>query len=59
MLLQMTWADIAAANFFTWAPMLGIPMNNEKFPKLKALTDRVEASPKIAAYIEKRPKTPF
>jgi len=30
-----------------------------KFPKLKALTKKVEALPKIAAWIAKRPATPF
>ena len=58
-LLQMTWADIEIAQFFTWPRVMGIVIDYEKVPKLTALKDRVESSPKIAAWIAKRPDTPW
>ncbi len=36
---------------------MGIDMNLEKAPKLKALKERVETHPKVAEWLEKRPKT--
>lgn len=56
---EMTWADIAIAQSLTWPAMAGVTVNYDKIPKLKALKDRVESSPKIAAWIAKRPESPF
>ena len=56
----MTLADIA---FFTTMEMFLIPGKNEngldKFPKLKALNERLAAEPKIAAWVKARPQTPW
>jgi len=57
---ELTWADLTFINFVEWlVSMGGIPNPLEKFPTLAALDDRVRKVPKIAAWIEKRPKTPF
>ena len=53
----MTWGDLAFLNFTSWVVMAGAPDFLDKFPKLKALKERVETQPKIAAWIAKRPKT--
>jgi len=53
----MTWADLAFLNFTGWVVMAGAPDFLDKYPKLKALKERVENQPKIAAWIAKRPKT--
>ncbi|XP_048392544.2 hematopoietic prostaglandin D synthase-like [Stegostoma tigrinum] len=55
---SVTWAD------FHWA-VCSITLTNlnvdilHNYPKLSALKERVEALPKIAAWIERRPKTPL
>ena len=55
----MTWADLALTLAVDWPVMMGMTVPWEKAPKLKALCERVEALPKIAAWHEKRPKTNF
>ncbi|XP_043530344.1 hematopoietic prostaglandin D synthase-like isoform X2 [Chiloscyllium plagiosum] len=56
--VKVTWAD------FHWA-VCSITLTNlnvdvlHNYPKLLALKERVEALPKIAAWIERRPKTPL
>jgi len=56
---KITWADMQFLNHVGWVamPMAGAADALDKFPKLKALKHRVETRPKIAAWIEKRPKT--
>ncbi|XP_067902116.1 hematopoietic prostaglandin D synthase-like [Heterodontus francisci] len=55
---SVTWAD------FHWA-VCSITLTNlnvdilQNYPKLSALKERVENLPKIAAWIEQRPKTPL
>lgn len=56
---ELTWADIAFMNFVQWTAMGGAVNPLAKFPKLAALDERVKKLPKIAAWIEKRPKTEF
>jgi len=56
---ELTWADIGFANFVEWTGMGGAVNPLAKFPKLTALNDKVRKLPKIAAWIEKRPKTEF
>jgi len=56
---EVTWADIAFMNFVQWTAMGGAVNPLTKFPKLTALDDRVKKIPKIAAWLEKRPKTEF
>jgi glutathione S-transferase len=55
-------ADIAVFNCLNHlVPMANLdpPFNCSEYPKLQALSDRVKANPKIAAWIAKRPETPF
>jgi len=56
---ELTWADIAFINFVQWTAMGGATNPLEKFAKLRALDEKVRKLPKIAAWIEKRPKTEF
>jgi len=56
---ELTWADIAFINFVQWTAMGGAVNPLAKYPKLAALDERVRKLPKIAAWIEKRPKTEF
>jgi len=57
---ERTWADLAFINFVQWTiGMAGATNPLEKFPKLAALDERVKKLPKIAAWLEKRPKTDF
>lgn len=53
----LTWADLAFLSIAGWIKMSGGEAVAEKHPKLKALKARVEALPKIAAWIAKRPVT--
>ena len=57
--LQMTWADIAFTDGCSWVSSIGLKFSEEKTPKLKALTKRVESHPKIAEWIKNRPETPM
>lgn len=56
---ELTWADLAFTIFVGWTAMVSDGSALDKFPKLKALKDRVEHLPKIADWIAKRPKTEF
>jgi len=56
---ELTWADIAFMNFVQWTAMGGAVNPLAKFPKLAALDERVKKLPKIAKWIEARPKTDF
>ena len=56
----MTLADVAFLNMgAVILRMSNDPSIPDKFPKLKALTEKVKALPKIAKWIEERPKTDF
>jgi len=54
---ELTWPDLIFYNYVDWMGLMcGIdPLS--KHPKLAALKARIEKQPKIAAWIEKRPKT--
>jgi glutathione S-transferase len=55
---ELTWADLAFITFVGWTALAaGGADTLTKHPKLKALKDRVEALPKIKAWLESRPKT--
>lgn len=54
---KISWADMLFLNSVGWLTMAVAADALDKFPKLKALKHRVETRPKIAAWIEKRPKT--
>jgi len=57
---QLTWADIA---YFAMSEAIAIVKEAhaqmDVYPKLKALREKVSKVPKIAAWLEKRPKTTF
>ena len=55
---NMTWCDILFTHWVSWVPD-GVKVTPpfDKFPKLKALTQRVESHPKIAEWLKKRPVT--
>ena len=55
----MTVADFSVAHFLTFPGVLGVNNNLDNYPKLKALKQRVDSLPKIAAWIAKRPETPY
>jgi len=54
----ITWADMLFTHWMLWLPN-GVKVTPplDKYPKLKALTERVQANPKIAAWMKKRPVT--
>jgi glutathione S-transferase len=54
---SMTVADIGFLDLCSWITTTGVTVPLEKAPKLKALHDKVEAHPKIAAWIKNRPVT--
>ena len=56
---QMTLADIEVSIGLDWLEIIGLKVNFDDFPKLKAMRERVDAQPAIAAWIAKRPKTDF
>jgi glutathione S-transferase len=56
---ELTWADLALINFLSWVDLGEGGDQVAKYPKLKALRGKVEGLPKIKAWIDKRPKTPF
>ena len=53
----MTVADISVAHRLGAPANVGLDCQLDAVPKLKALKQRVESSPKIAAWIAKRPQT--
>lgn len=55
----LTLADLAYLSIISWVKMSGNEAILDKYPKLKAIVGRIEASPKIAAWIKKRPVTEF
>jgi len=55
---SLTWADVYFLNVCEYALYMG-QADLENFSKLKALKERVEAVPQIAAWIKERPKTSF
>jgi len=56
---ELTWADLSFIVLVSWTQMGGATDALAKYPKLKALQERVEKLPKIAAWIAKRPKSEF
>ncbi|KAI0230998.1 Hematopoietic prostaglandin D synthase [Lamellibrachia satsuma] len=55
---EMTWADLAVMNSWHWIPGFGVYPPLEKYPKLKAHKERIEAHPRVADWLERRPVTP-
>jgi len=56
---ELTWVDLQFLSFAVWITHSGVQNSIDSFPKLSALKKRVESIPKIAEWIEKRPKTEF
>jgi len=58
---SLTWADLHLFHLLTsFIPLLDVNKDYlSSYPDLKALTERVGKNPKIAAWIAKRPETPF
>ena len=56
----MTWADMKfAVETLMFPAFFGMTVTLDDYPHLKALVAKVEADPKIAAWIESRPETEF
>ena len=55
---DITWADMQFTHWMLWLPN-GVKVTPplDQYPKLKALTERVQAHPKIAEWMKKRPVT--
>lgn len=51
----LTYADIYFFVLLTWPKQLGLSINFDKCPKLKALSDMVAARPNIAKWVKERP----
>ena len=59
-LFQLTVADVHASCMLDVSVVAADDLALwEKYPKLKGLRDRVFANEKIAAWIKKRPETPY
>jgi glutathione S-transferase len=59
---SLTWADLIVYQHLTsYIPVVPVELLSfiDDFPKLKALVDKVEKHPKIAAWIAKRPVTEY
>jgi len=54
---KITWADIGFADLCCWLSSLKVEVQFDNVPKLKALKERVESTPKIAEWIKNRPVT--
>ncbi len=54
---QITLADIMVAYMLNGPAAIGADSQLDAVPKIKALKQKVESSPKIAAWIAKRPQT--
>jgi len=54
---ELTWADLGFLVLIDWLTIFGADDQISKRPKLDALRRRIEAVPKIADWLVKRPKT--
>lgn len=58
--VQLTYADLALVYFFEQPKLFaGVDINLDKFPKLKALNERVRKDPGLDAWLKKRPANVF
>jgi len=53
---SITWADLIWNGLLYWIRYMKYGPLVDKFPKLIAVNDRVDKEPRIAAWIQKRPK---
>jgi len=56
---ELTWADLALIHYLFGVELAEGSAQLAKHPKLKSLKEKVEALPKVAAWLAKRPKTQF
>jgi Glutathione S-transferase, C-terminal domain len=56
---QLTWADLHLLNLVGWLDFIDVGSQITEHEKLNALYQRVKSEPKVAAWLEKRPKTPW
>lgn len=56
---SLTWADLQLVNIVSWLALAGAESQAASHPKLKALHDKVNKTPNVAAWLEKRPQTPW
>ncbi|XP_064617688.1 hematopoietic prostaglandin D synthase-like [Liolophura sinensis] len=54
---SLTWADLVLISTMPWVEKMVPPETLAPFPKIKDHKVRIESLPKIASWIEKRPKT--
>jgi len=57
--LQLTWADISFLSMNDWLSLMGADSQIDNYPKLNVLRQKVSTTPKIAEWLEKRPKSSF
>ena len=57
-ILQISWCDMLFTHWMSWVPD-GVKVTPplDQYPKLKALTKRVESHPRIAEWLKTRPVT--
>jgi len=53
---SITWADCIWSGLLYWITYMKYGSTLAKFPKLMAIRERVEAEPRIAVWVNKRPK---
>ena len=53
---QISWADLELAYALDFTAMLGLTLNLDEAPKLRAIKEMVYSHPKIATWIAKRPQ---
>ncbi|ESO05481.1 hypothetical protein HELRODRAFT_77319 [Helobdella robusta] len=54
---NLTWADITVMNFREYLTMINVELSFGKYPIIATYIDRIAAVPKIAEWIDIRPKT--
>ncbi|XP_074649216.1 hematopoietic prostaglandin D synthase-like [Tubulanus polymorphus] len=55
---DLTWADLSYINCCSWL-CLFVPNALDKYPKLRALKDKIEGLPRIAKWLANRPQTDY
>lgn len=55
---QLTWADLAVMNAWHWIPGFGVLPRLHEYPKLQAHSEKIQAHPGVAEWLETRPETP-
>jgi len=53
----LSWVDVVFLAFFQYVGFAKVELSPSKYPKLKNVLDKVNANPRIAAWIKSRPQT--